>query len=234
MTTPQTVSALFSFRAGAVQVAGVRLLQDLDIRLAPGERLAVTGPSGCGKTTLLRTLAGLIPAADGVLRLVDEEPETIGWPLYRRRAVYVDQQPALFDRGVEENLARPFGYRCGGGPFPKARAERLMQRLLLDPALMKRDAVQLSVGQKQRICLLRALLLDPHILFLDEPTSALDSDAVEAVEALLLELSAAGLGLVMVTHDAVQAARLCGRRLDLVPHLVQTASAESAGKEQRA
>ncbi|HIJ66317.1 MAG TPA: ATP-binding cassette domain-containing protein, partial [Candidatus Hydrogenedentes bacterium] len=158
----------------AVGAAGGAILTGVNLTAAPGELVAVTGPSGCGKTTLLRTVAGLLDALSGTIHLDGHTPAAFGWPQYRRRVVLVDQQPVLLDRSVEENLKRPFSYQSANGGFPAARARTLLDRLGLEPDRWDQRARALSVGQQQRVCLVRALLLAPALVLLDEPTSALD------------------------------------------------------------
>lgn len=201
-------------------VGNTRLLDDLNVTLCPGELAALWGPSGSGKTTLLRTVCGLDDPAEGHVLLHGKSPEAWGWPVFRRRVLLVAQQPVVLDAGVEANLQRPFTYQAAQkAPFPLQRARALLTRLGLDEALADgRNARALSVGQQQRLCLVRALLLDPPILLLDEPTSALDADATAALQELVSEeATRRGLAALIVTHDALQAERWCHRRIDLSP-----------------
>jgi ABC-type iron transport system FetAB ATPase subunit len=202
--------------------AGQRLLlEGIDLELHRGELLALRGPSGCGKTTLLRAVAGLIDPAAGEVELSGVCPAELRWPCYRRRNVLVDQQPVLFPGSVRENLARPFRYGTATRPFDPARAEALLARLRLDPGRFAQEARELSQGEQQRVCLVRALLLDPTALLLDEPTSALDEEAEVAVEELIAATAREhGLAALIVTHDSVQAERWCHGSYELRDHLV--------------
>lgn len=182
-------------------------------------RVALIGPSGCGKTTLLRAVAGLIDPAAGAVKLRGESPATVGWPEFRRQVAYVAQQPVLFDATVAANLARPFRYRSVAGEFTRERAAALLERLGLD--CLEENAWELSVGQQQRVCLARALLVQPAVLLLDEPAAALDETAAAKMEKLLLEQADAGLGVLLVTHNRQQAGRWCERQLDLTEHRAQ-------------
>lgn len=203
---------------GLTLTAGSRtLLSHLDVDLPPAARLALTGPSGIGKTTLLRTLATLADPAAGTLTLDGLTPDALGHPAWRRRVVLVPQLPAFRDLTVAESLARPFTFRAAAAPFPAARAAALLTRLALDPpTILAQRARTLSVGQQQRVALVRALLVDPAILLLDEPTSGLDPAATALVEALLAETP--DIACLIVTHDPAQAARLAPRALDLSPY----------------
>jgi putative ABC transport system ATP-binding protein len=203
---------------GLAVEAGTRLLSGLDLDVAPGEVCAVTGASGVGKTTLLRALAGLIDFAEGEVRLGGQIPADIGWPTFRRRVVYVAQRPALHEESVEATLARPFRYRSAKGAFSAGRAEELLARVGVGAERLSQEARSLSVGQQQRVCVVRGLLVEPEFLLADEPTSALDAEAVRAVEELLREEAhLRQMGVLVVTHDAAQAERFCDRRIDLGP-----------------
>jgi ABC-type multidrug transport system ATPase subunit len=200
----------------AVSVGGKRLLEGLSLGVEGGQRVALLGPSGSGKTTLLRVVAGLIDATEGSVRLDGQLPEAIGWTRYRRRVVYVSQLPVLLEGTALDNLRRPFGYRSAGRPFPKAAATDLLQQMGMAEAHLSQRASTLSVGQQQRVCLARALLLEPEFLLLDEPTSALDEATVEQVEESILRAARDhGTGALIATHNKSQAERLCHRQVDL-------------------
>ncbi len=146
----------------------------------------------------------------------------MGWPQYRRRVVLVTQQPALLNESVEANLARVFSYRVSNRAFPKDEARELLDRLEVGAHRLDQPARSLSVGQQQRVCLVRALLIRPAVLLLDEPAGALDAEAVALVEDVLRQVMAEGRldGILLVTHDRDQIERLCDESLDLSPHRV--------------
>lgn len=208
-------ASVLEVRDLAIEAGGVSLLDGLTLELRSGEIVALLGPSGCGKTTLLRVLAGLANPAAGRIDLEGRPPGEWGWPVYRRRAVWVAQRPTLFEGSVRDNLARPFQYRTARRPFPEAVAAALLERLRVERECMGQEAGRLSEGQRQRVCLARSLLLEPRVLLMDEPTSALDEDATAAAEALIREEAAQrGLAALVVTHDRGQAARWCDRAIE--------------------
>ena len=202
---------------------GQVLLRGVNFTLKAGQRMAVAGPSGCGKTMLLRSVAGLIDLAGGRVMLKGRSAAEVGWPAFRRQVVLVDQRPVLLDATVRAHLELPFRYRVtqmgvGAQRFDETEAVSLLERLHVEPHRLDQAAPSLSVGQQQRICLVRAMLLRPAVLLLDEPTSALDEPSRDAVEALVAERSQRhGMAALIVTHDSAQAERWCHTRLVLEP-----------------
>jgi putative ABC transport system ATP-binding protein len=123
---------------------------------------------------------------------------------------FVGQVPVTFPGTVAENLGAGTGVEA-------VDAAALLGRVGLDPALAARAADRLSVGEAQRMCLARALALEPQCLLLDEPTSALDAGSKGGIEALVRSLADSGLTVVMVTHDRRQAEELADRMLVVTP-----------------
>jgi ABC-type iron transport system FetAB ATPase subunit len=225
-----TEAPLLALEQVAVAAGGIPLVAGLDLALRAGELVGLSGPSGCGKTSLLRAVSGLEDPAGGAVRLEGRTAGEIGWPDYRRRVVLVPQTPVWPAGTLREGLARPFAYASVGEDFPEERARELLGRLRLDAALLGRETADLSVGEQQRGQLVRAALLRPRVLLLDEPTSALDGTAVGLVEAWLREMAGEGLAALVVTHDAAQAERLCGRTVRIGDYAPRSEPA-AAGRE---
>ena len=204
----------FQAQGLAVGFSARALARDLHIDLQSGQALGVSGISGGGKTTLLRTLAGLMDPLAGELRLEGRSPEAWGFPEYRRRVVYVAQLPLLGDGEVSAVLARPFAYRTADRPFPEGEARELCASVGVDEA-WSQSGRELSVGQRQRVALVRALLLRPPVLLLDEPTSALDPESERWVEAALRGWVDQGNAVVLASHDQEQQSRLCAGVISL-------------------
>ncbi len=193
-----------------VDFDGATVLRGITLDVPQGGLVAVVGPSGCGKTTLLRTIAGLVRASSGEIRIGRRMVTTHGIHLSpeRRRVGWVPQDAALFPHlTVAENIA--FG--LGGGFRTARRAARgpEVQRLLdlVNMAqLADRLPSQLSGGQAQRVALARALAVSPEVVLLDEPFSALDpvlrNDLRAEVRALLAAQQVTG---ILVTHDQAEA-----------------------------
>ncbi len=167
----------------------------------PQGRLTVmVGPSGAGKTTLLRLLNRLDDPDGGAVLLGGRDVRDYDVLALRRRVQLVGQVPVTFPGTVAANIETG-----GRGADDGAGPAELLARVGLDPSLAGREADRLSVGEAQRLCLARSLALRPEVLALDEPTSALDPVSKAGIEALVKELAASGLTVVMVTHDPAHA-----------------------------
>jgi len=164
---------------------------------------AMVGPSGAGKTTLLRLLNRLDDPDGGEVLFDGRDVRSYDVIALRKRVQYVGQVPVTFPGTVAENV--------------RGDTAALLARVGLDPALASRDADRLSVGEAQRMCLARALALEPECLLLDEPTSALDESSKGGIEALVRSLADSGLTVVMVTHDRRQAEVVADRMLLVEP-----------------
>jgi NitT/TauT family transport system ATP-binding protein len=183
------------------------VLQDVDLRVGPGEIVAVIGPSGCGKSTLLGILGGLIAPARGRVYALGEPPRDSLNPF-----TFVFQDFALLPwRTVEGNVALPLEHHGLGAAERARRVAAALERLGLAEF---RDAYpkQLSGGMRQRVGIARALVVRPAVLLMDEPLSALDAQTrallMEDFLALWLDQRVAA---VYVTHNLGEAVRLADR-----------------------
>jgi putative ABC transport system ATP-binding protein len=197
----------------------VRAVDRVDLEVAPGECVAVMGPSGCGKSTLLHLLGGLDRPSAGELWLAGRRFDRLSeraLAQFRRHEVgFVFQAYHLMDElTAQENVELP-ALLAGRAPGEaRRRARQLLDQVgLADRADHLPSA--LSGGQRQRVAIARALANEPQLVLADEPTGNLDSTATLDVLRLFETLHAAGLTLVIVTHDeriAATADRLISMR----------------------
>ncbi len=182
---------------------GTVCFKNLNFCALKKEFILLKGPSGAGKSTFLRILARLEGNFERVMTYKSRPVESIAPQKYRRQVCFVQQTPALISGTVLENLLLPFQFICNKA-LPKPKEEVLRQRLdslLLHDIRLDTPARQLSVGQCQRLCLLRATLPGPEILLLDEPCSAQDPESRKAVEDMLENLCNRGITIIMISHD---------------------------------
>jgi tungstate transport system ATP-binding protein len=198
---------LLRLQGAGVRLGEVRALEGVDLVLRRGERVALVGHNGSGKTTLLRLLHGLVPH-DGLRELA---PGDAGRPPV---IAMLFQHPFLLHLSVRWNVRVALWLRGVPRAEREARCARALERVGLQ-ALARRPAQALSGGQQQRLALARAWALQPDLLLLDEPTASLDPGAKREVEALVAEIAAEGVAVVMSTHNLGQAKRLADRVLYL-------------------
>lgn len=188
----------------------VDILRDLDFRVAPGERVAVTGPSGSGKSSLISVAAGLELPTAGTVRLFGQDLARLDEDgrarLRRGRVSLVFQSFHLLpNMTAVENIAAPLEIAGRRDAADLARA--WLDRVGLS-ARGRHYPHQLSGGEQQRIALARALAPRPALLFADEPTGNLDAANAALVAGLMFDLVAeSGAALVLVTHDEALARR---------------------------
>jgi putative ABC transport system ATP-binding protein len=189
---------------GAVEV---EVLKGIDLKVFPGELVAVMGPSGNGKTTLLNCLSGLDEIDAGTV-LVDGAdihamPDAKRTEHRARRMGFVFQSFNLIPVfTAAENVELPLLVTGVKAKDARRKAEQMLELVGLGHRLRNRPP-ELSGGEQQRVAIARALVTEPAIVWADEPTGNLDSETAGAVLTLLQEVHAAGQTIVMVTHDAV-------------------------------
>ena len=182
------------------------VLDGVDLRVEAGSVTALVGESGAGKTSLLRCMIGLDAAARGEVLYEGTGIGSLEPCELRRRVALVAQAPVMLPGDVRANLLYA---------QPDADAPAALAAVGLDAALMRRDADQLSGGERARVAIARALAREPRVLLLDEPTASLHAEAVAEVERLVESLASGGMGVVLVTHDGAQAGRVANSEVRL-------------------
>jgi phosphate transport system ATP-binding protein len=207
---------VFQVNKVTVSYGGVPAVRDIEFDVRANEIAALIGPSGCGKSTLIRCLNrmnDLIPSAT-----VEGEVLYHGENLYdpavdpvqvRKLIGMVFQKPNPFPKSIFDNIA--FGPRVLG---MKGDMDEIVERALVRGALwdevkdrMSDNAYGMSGGQQQRLCIARALAIEPDVILMDEPCSALDPISTGRIEELMMELKES-YSIVIVTHNMQQAARV--------------------------
>lgn len=194
-----------------------KALKNISLELPENKISAFIGPSGCGKSTLLKTLNRMNDLVEGCK--ITGEILLDGESIYgsmdvnglRRRVGMVFQKPNPFPMSVYDNIA--FGPRTHG-IRSKSRLDEIVEKSLRQAAIweetkdkLKKSALEMSGGQQQRLCIARALAVEPEVLLMDEPTSALDPISTSRIEDLVSELKKS-YTIIMVTHNMQQAVRV--------------------------
>ena len=194
-----------------------KALKNINLKVPEYKITAFIGPSGCGKSTLLKSLNRMNDLVEGCRIdgsiLLDGEDiyGKMDVNLLRKRVGMVFQKPNPFPMSIYDNIA--FGPRTHG-VHSKAKLDDIVEKSLRDAAIwdetkdrLKQNALGMSGGQQQRLCIARALAVQPEVLLMDEPTSALDPISTSKIEDLAVELKK-DYTIVMVTHNMQQAARI--------------------------
>ena len=194
-----------------------KALKNINIKIPQNEITAFIGPSGCGKSTLLKSLNRMNDLVEGCR--IDGQVLLDGEDIYgkmdvnllRKRVGMVFQKPNPFPMSIYDNIA--YGPRTHG-IRSKSKLDDIVEKSLRDAAIweetknrLKSNALGMSGGQQQRLCIARALAVKQEVLLMDEPTSALDPISTSKIEELAMELKKE-YTIVMVTHNMQQAARI--------------------------
>ncbi len=175
-----------------------------DLVIYPDECVVIHGPNGSGKSTLLKILGGLMMPDHGVATV---NGVSSSWRQFYRRfradAVYLHQSPYLFDRTVEENVAYGLVVRNRSRADIRGDVANALEWAGL-AHLAKRNARELSGGEKQRVALTRARILTPKLLLLDEPTAAMDRKSRKQTFAMIRDLASDGNAVCIATHESAE------------------------------
>ncbi len=195
-------------------------LKNINIDIHEKQITALIGPSGCGKSTFLKTLNRMNDLVEGCR--IEGDITLNGVDIYkdmnvnilRKRVGMVFQKPNPFPMSIYDNIA--YGPRIHGIKS-RVKLDEIVEHSLRQAAIwdeckdrLKKSALGMSGGQQQRLCIARALAVEPEILLMDEPTSALDPISTSKIEDLAIELCE-NYTIIMVTHNMQQAARIADK-----------------------
>lgn len=195
-----TTGAAIEFDGLALRFGHTTVLHDFDLELAPGQTAVLSGPSGCGKSSLLHCLLGFLQPTAGQVR-VDHTAVT-GQSVWhvRRQLAWVPQEPQLGQATAADWVDELLAFAANADA--RAQRDRLtpeLDALGLDETVLAKGGEEISGGEKQRLALAFALLLDRPALLLDEPTSALDAVSRDRVYDRLRRLT--DTTVLMISHD---------------------------------
>jgi len=193
------------------------LIEGLCADIAPGQRVLIAGASGSGKSTLLRCMLGFTAPVAGTISFggVRLDGHSV-WQL-RRRMAYVPQEP-IFQHGVVMDILKmPFKYRSNSHlVWDDVKVEGMLERFGFAKNIKTAQSEELSGGEKQRIAIIAAMLLDREYLFLDEPTSALDAASKTVFTDIMRQMK--DTTIVLVSHDETNA-QIADRRIDITQYM---------------
>ncbi|MCU0301596.1 MAG: ABC transporter ATP-binding protein [Candidatus Nanopelagicales bacterium] len=202
---PLATDAAIEVRGLVKHFGSLRVLDHLDLTVAPGEVHGLLGPNGAGKTTTLRILLGLLRADGGQLRVLGGDPWHDAVALHRRLA-YVPGDVTLWPNLTGGEVIDMLGRMRGG--LDRARRDELVERFDLDPTKRGRTY---SKGNRQKVALIAALASDVDLLLLDEPTAGLDPLMDATFREHIGELRAAGRTVLLSSHVLSEVEALCDR-----------------------
>lgn len=195
------------------------VLNNINLTVKKGEIITLVGPSGSGKTTLLRCINRLIEPDQGIILFNNQNIKNLSPTKLRRQVTLVPQENIMFPGTVYDNIA--YGLRIQG-KTDNNLIHKSLQDAGLPTTFLRKNASRLSGGEKKRVSLARALVLQPQVLLLDEPTAGVDPKNVQTVEKHIINFSKQRqLTVLWVTHDITQAQRVSDRIANLKQGIIK-------------
>ena len=197
-------NSILELKGVTISYGNHTVISNFSMQLERGELVAVTGASGSGKTSLIRAILGFVPIEKGEIYIGGIPARAVE---VRKCTAYLPQDLSFPCEWVDEVLRMPFSFRINKDrKITEEQWHDCFGRLGLEGGIMKKRLNEISGGQRQRMMLAIASMLDKDIIILDEPTSALDAASVKLVTEYIKEISTRGKAIIAVTHDKVFAA----------------------------
>ncbi len=191
---------------------GRAVVNDVSLDIGPGEIVGLLGPNGAGKTTTFYMVVGLVPPDAGQVYLGGEEITELPMYLRAQRGIsYLPQEPSVFRKlSVRDNLRSIFETL----DLPHGEQERRIDQLISDFGLdrvSKTPGYALSGGERRRVEIARALVIDPWYILLDEPFAGIDPIAVLDIQSIVRHLKAMGIGVLITDHNVRETLKITDR-----------------------
>lgn len=188
------------------------VVRNVSINVSQGEIVGLLGPNGAGKTTTFYMIVGMIRPNDGQIYLNETDITKI--PMYRRARLgigYLSQEPSIFRKlTVEQNIMSILEMNKTSAHMREARLEELLNEFGLNH-IRKNRAYNLSGGERRRVEISRALVLDPKFLLLDEPFAGIDPIAVDDIQGIIASLKQKGIGILITDHNVHETLEITDR-----------------------
>jgi len=191
---------------------GRAVVNDVSIRVEPGEIVGLLGPNGAGKTTTFYMVVGLTRPDEGDVLLGGQSITELPMYLRAKQGIsYLPQEPSVFRKmNVEENLRSIFETLDLPQKVQEQRIDELIRRFGLD-TVRKSPGYALSGGERRRVEIARALVLDPSFILLDEPFAGIDPIAVIDIQKIVKHLKSAGIGVLITDHNVRETLKITDR-----------------------
>ena len=179
------------------------IFQDVNLTVNEKDFVLIKGPSGSGKSTLLHIINRLLEPEKGMIFFRKKSIKKFDVTYIRKKICYIQQTPVMIDASIEKNITFPFNFKSVKkySPPSKEKIRKIFNDFLLNHLKLTDSALKLSTGEKQRVALIRGLLLEPEIILLDEPTSALDENSRKIVEGIIEKINTQNsTAVIMATH----------------------------------